>query len=210
MEFYIVRHGQTKWNQERKMQGAKNSDLTELGIEEARILGEYLRDTDFDVIYTSPLGRTLETTENVKGDRDIRVEVIDQLQEMNFGDLEGRILAEAREEFPEIMQKLWEDPLNYRTETGEDYYELFERVEEGLEVLVEKSRENKVEKALVITHGVIINVILSLVKGKGVGNVWDTGVVKNTSLTVVEVNSKDQMEVKVYNSTEHLEEEKAI
>ncbi len=210
MEFYIVRHGQTKWNQERKMQGAKNSDLTELGIEEARILGEYLRDTDFDVIYTSPLGRTLETTENVKGDRDIRVEIIDQLQEMNFGHLEGRILAEAREEFPEIMEKLWEDPLNYRTETGEDYYELFERVEEGLKVLVEKSRENKVERALVITHGVIINVILSLVKGKGVGNVWDTGVVKNTSLTVIEVDSEGQMEVKVYNSTEHLEEEKAI
>ena len=57
MKIYITRHGETKWNIQGRMQGWKNSDLTEKGIENAKKLGKSLKEINFDCIYSSPSGR---------------------------------------------------------------------------------------------------------------------------------------------------------
>ena len=54
MRIYLVRHGETIWNTEGRIQGWKNSNLTEKGIEDAKALGKYLRDVDFQCAFTSP------------------------------------------------------------------------------------------------------------------------------------------------------------
>ena len=69
MRIYLVRHGETIWNTEGRIQGWKNSNLTEKGIEDAKALGKYLRDVDFQCAFTSPFQRAIDTTKFILGDK---------------------------------------------------------------------------------------------------------------------------------------------
>ena len=71
MKLYFVRHGQTLWNTKKMFQGIKNSNLTDLGKEQARKLKESLKDINFTHYYTSPLGRAIETIDILTEDRKI-------------------------------------------------------------------------------------------------------------------------------------------
>lgn len=202
MKLYIVRHGQTIWNKEGRMQGAKNSNLTEKGISEAKKLNKFIKDINFDRVYVSPLGRTLETMEYVKGDMDLPVTIVEELQEMNFGKFEGEVLENLRDEYPEDIYNLWQNPKAYVNETGENYEELFERVEKGIDKILEnKDRE---ENVLVVTHGVIISTLLTIVKKKPIDEIWETPVVRNTSLSIVEYNGRGELEIVEENIIKHL------
>ena len=68
MELYIIRHGETKWNSEKRLQGRSDIELNEYGIELARITSEALKDVKFDRIYSSPLKRAYETAEILRDD----------------------------------------------------------------------------------------------------------------------------------------------
>lgn len=202
MKLYIVRHGQTIWNKEGRMQGAKNSNLTEKGISEAKKLNKFIKDINFDRVYVSPLGRTLETMEYVKGDMDLPVTIVEELQEMNFGKFEGEVLENLKDEYPEDIYNLWQNPKAYVNETGENYEELFERVEKGIDKILEnKDRE---ENVLVVTHGVIISTLLTIVKKKPIDEIWETPVVRNTSLSIVEYNGRGELEIVEENIIKHL------
>ena len=61
MEIYFVRHGQTIWNVEKRFQGLSDSPLTELGITQAKWLGEKLKDIKFDKFYSTSLKRAYDT-----------------------------------------------------------------------------------------------------------------------------------------------------
>ena len=86
---YIVRHGQTEQNLKKKLQGRSDFPLTELGREQASAVGDAFRDAGivFDKVYSSPLGRAVETAELIAGDAPIEVE--EALIEMDYGPYEG-------------------------------------------------------------------------------------------------------------------------
>ncbi len=69
LHLYIARHGQTQWNVEKRMQGWLDSDLTELGLYNARALGERLKDIELNQVYISPSKRTEETAKTILGSR---------------------------------------------------------------------------------------------------------------------------------------------
>ena len=68
MEIYFIRHGETLWNTLKIFQGSSDSPLTELGMSQARKLGEKLKDTEFTAFYSSPMGRTIATSKLILGD----------------------------------------------------------------------------------------------------------------------------------------------
>ena len=82
MKLYITRHGETEWNKISKMQGWQNSALTEKGIENAIKLSERLNDIDFAHIYSSPLGRALDTAKYIRGNRSIEIITCEELKEI--------------------------------------------------------------------------------------------------------------------------------
>ena len=86
--FYIMRHGQTLFNVRRKIQGACDSPLTEKGIEQAELAGEYLKDVAFDHAYSSTAERACDTLELVTGGL-LSYTRLKGLKEMNFGTFEG-------------------------------------------------------------------------------------------------------------------------
>lgn len=86
--FYLMRHGQTLFNLRRKIQGACDSPLTERGIEQAKMAGDYLKDVSFDHFYSSTAERACDTLEFAIGEG-VTYSRLKGLKEMNFGTFEG-------------------------------------------------------------------------------------------------------------------------
>lgn len=86
--FYLMRHGQTLFNLRRKIQGACDSPLTDLGIKQAKVAGEYFKNIPLDHAYSSTSERCCETLEIVTDNR-IPYTRLKGLKEMNFGIFEG-------------------------------------------------------------------------------------------------------------------------
>lgn len=113
MLIYMIRHGQTDWNAEGRMQGQKDIGLNNIGREQAsengRKLAEILgaRAGDFDFV-SSPLGRTRDTMERVRGAMGLPptgYRLDDRLKELSFGDWEGSTLPELAKVSPERVEE---------------------------------------------------------------------------------------------------------
>jgi len=80
-ELYFVRHGQTEWNAIRRMQGQWNSDLNELGRQQAEVNGKFLGQLGIDALIASPLDRTQQTAKIITSHLAISYSVDDRLKE---------------------------------------------------------------------------------------------------------------------------------
>lgn len=97
----LVRHGQTDWNAQGKLQGQTDIPLNELGKIQARQCGEFLMKEDWDVIITSPLIRARETADIIAHYMDVPVIEKIEFIEKNFGAAEG-LTAEKRRQLTKI------------------------------------------------------------------------------------------------------------
>nr|WP_290441094.1 histidine phosphatase family protein [Clostridium algidicarnis] len=188
VNIYIARHGETKWNIEGRMQGFKNSDLTQRGINDARSLGESLKDIDFDCIYSSPLGRALDTAKYIRQDDNIKIILDDSLKELNLGLWEGMTHEEIKEKYPLQYNNFREHPESFESQGGESFLELIKRVEKGLNNII---KDENHENILIVTHTCVIKAISIIVKGNDVKDFWNLPFINNTSLTILEVINKE-------------------
>lgn len=184
MRLYIARHGQTLWNTQKRMQGWGNSDLTELGTEQAKLLGKSLLPIDFNQVICSPLGRTIETTKHILGDRDVDLVINEDFKEMGFGSWEGQSPDLLKTTYPEQYHSLWTDAQSYVPVGGETFDLVIERVTRGIDQIV---KDNPKGNVLLVTHGMIVQVLLLHMKGLPLSKLWDRNVVHPTSLTVIDM-----------------------
>lgn len=198
---YLIRHGQTIWNEQRRMQGAKDSELTKLGIKETIALSKRVKDMKLDEVYSSPLGRTRQTKKLALGERKLPVTLLKEIQEMDFGILEGMVFEEASEKYPEVLDNLWNKPKLYVNETGESFEDVKKRIERGLDII----DSSKVKDIMVVSHGIIIGMIINMALGKGIESIWDRPVVRNTSMTTIKLNGQG-LELVDLDDISHLEE----
>lgn len=100
VKLWLVRHGETAWNAEHRFQGWTDVPLNDAGREQARVLGEALSSQEFDHIWSSDLGRAVETARIARGEP-----IQDQrLRELDFGDIEGSKWDELSEEVRTSLQ----------------------------------------------------------------------------------------------------------
>ena len=127
---YFLRHGQTTWNADgNRYAGASDVPLTELGIRQAKVGAERIRDLEFDAVFCSGLGRALETAKLALDGRDIPIVQDPRLNEMNYGDWEGKTHAEILAEPDNHWHDWTQDPDAWRPgTTGELASELVARV----------------------------------------------------------------------------------
>jgi broad specificity phosphatase PhoE/uncharacterized membrane protein YbaN (DUF454 family) len=188
MKIYLTRHGETKWNKEGKMQGWKDSALTEKGIENAKRLGDNLKHINFHCIYCSPLGRALDTAKYIRGDKDAEIIINEDLREMGFGIWEGMEHQKVEELYPIQRSNFWDKPHLYEPVDGESFEELFSRVKKALhEIINNASGEN----ILVVSHTVVIKAIYAIVKNYELEDFWSPPFLYDTSLTVLEAKGNE-------------------
>ena len=104
MKIFITRHSKTLWNQEKKLQGWKDSPLTKEGINDALLLKKRIKDISIDYCYSSPINRAKQTSEILFD----HVILDDRLKEMNFGIYEGKNIAELLND--KQYDDLWNHP----------------------------------------------------------------------------------------------------
>jgi len=155
MRLILVRHGETLWNRERKVQGLSDIELNELGVKQAHRLALALRDEKIDAIYTSPLKRARETARIIGQFHRSPVHVEDGLVEMNQGDFEGLQYHELMDRHRDFLQQWITDPALVRIPNGESLAELQERAWRVMESVLCAPGD-----VLVVSHNFTIAAIL--------------------------------------------------
>ena len=114
MKIYLIRHGETNQNKKRCLQGRSDIELNEYGRELARKTAEGLKGVDFDIIFTSPLKRAVETAEIIRRERKIEIVKEERLQEISFGIYEGLCFGKENYNIPETdFMFFFEQPQKY-------------------------------------------------------------------------------------------------
>lgn len=180
MRLYITRHGQTKWNIERRLQGWNDSPLTRIGVKRAQELSSRLKKVDFDIVYTSDQYRSIRTADIILGEKRVKRVKMNKLREIGFGSWEGMTLDEIEEKYEEEFNTYLHQPENYKPIDGESIIELFRRVTSALEEIKKSGGEN----ILIVSHGVTIRALLCVIKGIGVEGFKETEVLPGTSLSI--------------------------
>jgi broad specificity phosphatase PhoE len=146
---HFVRHGETDWNRERRIQGVADVPLSPLGHEQARELAASLGTRRIGAIYSSDLRRALETAEPLAARLRLPVHATPALRERNFGAHEGRIAAEVAAELGKEAGTAWHGP-DERHPGGESIREVYERVGAFLDELLE---DPPAEEIVLVTSG---------------------------------------------------------
>lgn len=186
LNIYFVRHAQTEWNAQNKVQGRNDSNLTAKGIADANKLRKRLMNIDWTAIYTSPSKRTLETLEIVSG-KSSGVKEDERLVEMDLGDLEGMTMEEIKKKDADQFQYYWKQPSQYQYEKGENFTDVHVRVEQFLNELLQRYETGNI---LIMTHGVVIKMVQMIAGKRQMDELWQTAHIDGTSVTKLKVENK--------------------
>ncbi len=189
MLLYFIRHGQTDWNKERRMQGQSDIPLNENGREAAIEAGKTLADTKIDLAFSSPLKRAKETAELVLKDRNIPIIEDKRIQEISFGICEGMIGRDENQRPIGYFAEFFAHPELYKApENGEDAKMLCARTWNFLEDITSR-KELQDKSILIATHGAALQSMMLWVKKQPISEFWKSGLKKNCSVTKVEVKN---------------------
>ncbi len=106
MKLILVRHGESEWNRELRIQGQTNSELTGTGIMQARAVANVLAKEPLHAIYSSDLTRAIATAEIIAAPHGLNLQLDPRLREMSFGGLEGLTWQEVRDDHPDVKTAL--------------------------------------------------------------------------------------------------------
>lgn len=168
---YLIRHGVTDWNEQRKLQGGTNIPLNERGRQMAREACEKYKDVKFDVCFSSPLDRATETAKIFIGDRDLNIEIDERLREISFGADEGIERCDTLVDHP--IHDLFYTPERYvPINGGETLEQLIERtgafLKEKVYPLLEQGKN-----VLIVGHGAMNSSIICNIKGLEKKDFWN-------------------------------------
>ena len=155
--FILLRHGQTAMSAAKQYSGRANPELTELGKKQALAAAQALADTHIDAVVCSPLRRCQQTAAAVVKGRELRVETVEDLIEVNFGRWEGKTFAEADAADPELHAR-WLKDTSVACPGGESLRAVHRRVSAARRELQQRYAEQTV---LVVSH---VNPIKSFVR----------------------------------------------
>jgi 2,3-bisphosphoglycerate-dependent phosphoglycerate mutase len=163
-----IRHGETSWNADSRIQGQRDVGLNDTGRWQARRVGEALATEEITAVYSSDLGRAHQTAQHISESTGVPVVANEGLRERSFGIFEGRTFEEIHEHFPDHAQSWrrripdWQPP-----EGGESLLELRERVRK---TMVELAARHPGEQIVVVAHGGVLDTLYRIATGQEVNS----------------------------------------
>lgn len=150
----LVRHGETLWNREGRIQGYHaNSPLSDTGLAQARAVAGRLAAEGIDALYSSDSGRTLQTAEPIGAAAGLEVTRHTGVRERNYGIFEGHTFAEVETIFPEEFQKYRGRDPHFSIEGGESAVQFRDRI---VAALSEIALRHEGRRSVVVTHGGVV------------------------------------------------------
>ncbi len=201
MHLLLIRHGETDWNNQGRIQGHTDVPLNATGIRQAEQLAKRLATEEkLDVLYTSPLQRASATAEIIGKRMNLAPIPDERLIERAVGKLEGLDLPEVRASFPEVFAAWREERWQLLVPGAEDQPTLFRRVTSFLDMLRSQHSGRRVG---VVTHGGTLGMILASVLGLDIQKRFPFRI-DNTSLSKIDFDHA-RPRIELLNDTCHLQ-----
>lgn len=202
----LIRHGESIWNQERRIQGNLDPGLSDSGKDQARLLAERLKGRVFAALYTSPLRRALDTAAILSASIGLAPRPDDGLREIRLGEWEGRTATEIRTMSGTLYDRWIDRPLDVSTPPGGEEIGTFQRRAVGT---IEGLRNAHTDgDLLVVTHGGVIKAYLCHVLGLTLNRLFRIKA-DNTAMTEIVFNGDTPL-LALLNDTCHLRNHRII
>ncbi len=150
---YAVRHGETEWNSLGISQGHLDSPLSENGVRQTQLLAGGLARKNIEVLFSSDLGRALQTAEIIARPLSLDIHTDARLRERNLGIMQGLTRREFDKRYPEEGARFDSNDPDYVIPGGESLRQLFDRAVECAE---EIARSNAGKVILLVGHGGVL------------------------------------------------------
>ena len=161
MKVYLIRHGETFANAQKRFAGHWDVELTERGLAQAENVSLKLKDINFKKATCSDLQRARITAETIMKHHDLALDVNPNFREMNFGTWEEKTFKEIGEKDPVLLQSWFDDFKNFEVPEGESVQILYGRVIKAYEALVEGMDFEGHDNVLIVAHGGVIQCLMS-------------------------------------------------
>lgn len=198
---WLIRHGQTDWNAQHRWQGHAPTSLNAAGHEQARALGQHLRDKPIGAVYSSDLPRALQTAQAVAAYYNTEPITDPRFREVNVGVFQALFPDELRELYPDELASWRSGNLDYAPPGGESRREFQERLEAAFTDVTENGNHTDIA---IVTHGGTIRHILRRICADDPRS-QEHLPVPNTSYTILE-RAKDGWRIAELTVTPHLPE----
>jgi broad specificity phosphatase PhoE len=199
--FYLVRHGETMWNKEHRLQGWLDSPLSENGISNAKKLQKHLGGIAFAAAFSSSSGRAKETLQILVGDRQLPIYHADDLREIFLGDWQGKTVEDIIKT-QRLDYELYTDyPAQFIATHTESFGAVTERAMYMLKEIADKFPE---ENVLIVSHAVTIKCVVNAILGRSIDQLWSEPFIHGTSVTIIE-RLEHQLLVKDIGNIQHLQ-----
>jgi probable phosphoglycerate mutase len=154
MKLFLIRHGQTDWNIEGRIQGSYDSELNDTGIRQAKELSRKIIEADYKLskIYTSKQKRAVKTAQILSEAVGVDYILLEGLEEINLGKWEGLSWTEVIEKFPNEYEEWYDNRRYAKSHKGESYQDMLERILAAIHKIIEEN-DNDVT---VVTHSAVI------------------------------------------------------
>lgn len=172
MELYFIRHGETDYNKEKRLQGGLDTRLNDIGKEQALKASEEIADLDIDVIISSPQKRAVDTAEIIASKIKKEIVIDENLRERSFGVLQGMLFSDIFDRHPQFFEIIKSESANH-IEGIESISEIENRVFNVIDSLKKKYKSKKV---LLVSHGATARIFHKVIN-------------KNENYSEVEVNN---------------------
>lgn len=201
MRILLARHGETPWNAEGRYQGREDIPLSEVGLAQARALGQRLRDVRIDRAVASPLGRARHTAQLALGQARAPMLQLDEgLMEIAHGQWEGLLSDEIRARDPQRLAAWRDAPDTVLMPGGESLQHVFDRAWPALARAMDGLGAD--DTLLVVAHDAVNRVLLARVLGIAFAHLWGFRQAPAT-LNLLEGDAVDALEVVRLNDCSH-------
>jgi probable phosphoglycerate mutase len=160
----LVRHGETEWNAEGRVQGQLDIPLSVIGLAQAKATAQALAGESFDALWSSDLVRVRQTAEPTAALLKKEIFLDPRLRERHYGVFQGITYAEAKARFPGDYARFKDKDPDFDFETGESLRAFNERC---LSVINDLVNKNSGKQALVFTHGGVLEIVYRHATGRG-------------------------------------------
>lgn len=166
---FLLRHGETLANLEQRYQGQGQSDLSSQGIEEAKLLAEFLSKEKFAAFYSSTLTRSYRTASIIAARHNLEVTQVKDLMERDYGVWENMKFDEIRKKFGAVYERWLMAPAKTRIAKAETLEALQKR---GVKAIDKIIRKNKGKTVCVVGHGGLNRTVLFHYMNVDLNNFW--------------------------------------
>ena len=203
---FLIRHGETIWNSEMKLQGHTDIPLSDIGVDQAKALAHRLASQTISAIYCSDLGRAVETARAIAAPRGMEMTHLEALRELNFGLWEGHTFSEIKQQYGDMVSRWWANPLTVDIPGGEGLSGLASRVVSAVKEIVEKHQG---EQVAVVCHGGPIRSLVCTILGMDLNKYWKIRQ-DNSALNIIDFTDWNSGVVALLNDRGHLSENQGI